>query len=126
MDVGVMSQRGQQPQMDEEIKELVIKLGTKLTERSEIDMLSEIYPLEDARFAKLLMIDEMLGLGSISLWVRTILSLRVSLKRKGRKEIIQVLKNLFLPTQFQRELNTLNVPVPFREKVRRTFGGKPD
>ena len=122
-----MSRKGQQPyQMDEEIKQLVIQLGTKLTDRDQIDMLSEIYPLEDARFAKLLMIDEMLGLGSISLWVRTILSLRVSLKRKGRREIIQVLKNLFLPAQLQRDLNTLNVPVPFSQKVRSAFRGQPD
>ena len=120
-----MSTKGKQPyQMDEEIKQLVIELGTKLTDRDQIDMLSEIYPLEDARFAKLLMIDEMLGLGSISLWVRTILSLRVSLKRKGRREIIQVLKNLFLPAQLQRDLNTLNVPVPFRTKVRQALGGQ--
>ena len=110
-------------QLDDEIKELVIKLGTKLTDRDQIDMLSEIYPLEDARFAKLLMIDELLDLGSISLWVRTILSLRVSLKRKGRKEIINVLRNLYLPVQLQRDINTLNVPVPFRQKVKKTFGG---
>ena len=112
--------------MDEEIKQLVIQLGTKLTDRNQIDMLSEIYPLEDSRLAKLLMIDELLVLGSISLWVRTILSLRVSLKRKGKREIIQVLKNLFLPTQFQRELNTLNVPVHFSQKVRQAFRGQPD
>jgi len=117
-----MSTKGKQPyQMDQEIKQLVIELGQKLTDRNQIDMLSEIYPLEDARFAKLIMIDEMLGLNSISLWVRTILSLRVSLKRKGRREIIQFAKNLFLPAQFQRELNTLNVPVPFTSKVRKAF-----
>jgi len=82
--------------LDRDIKELIIKLGIKLTDRDEIDMLSEIYPYEDSKFANLLLVDEMLELESISKWVRTILGLRVSLRRKGRKEIIQVLKNLFV------------------------------
>ena len=85
--------------LDKDIKELIVRLGGKLTDRDQIDMLSQIYSYEDAQFAKLLLVDEMLGLGSISLWVRTILSLRVSLGRKGRKEIIQVLKNLFVTTE---------------------------
>lgn len=85
--------------LDKDIKELIIRLGSKMTDRDQIDMLSEIYPIEDQKFSKLLLIDEMLGLGSISLWVRTILSLRISLRRKGRKEIIQVLKNLFVTTE---------------------------
>ena len=85
--------------LDKDIKELIIRLGGKLTDREQIDMLSHIYPHEDAKFSKLLLVDEMLELGSISLWVRTILSLRVSLGRKGRKEIIQVLKNLFVATE---------------------------
>jgi len=82
--------------LDRDIKELIIKLGIKLTDRDEIDMLSEIYPYEDSTFANLLLVDEMLELESISKWVRTKLGLRVSLRRKGRKEIIQVLKNLFV------------------------------
>lgn len=85
--------------LDKDIKELIIRLGSKLTDRNEIDMLSQIFHKEDQNFSKLLLVDEMLGLDSISLWVRTILSLRVSLGRKGRKEIIQVLKNLFVTTE---------------------------
>lgn len=95
--------------LDKDIKELIIKLGTKLTERAEIDMLSEIYPLEDSTFAKLLLVDEMLDLECISLWVRTILGLRVSLKRKGRKEIIQVLKNLFVTSTSKLEKTSMEL-----------------
>lgn len=80
--------------MDSEIRDLILKYGEKLTDRDQIDMLSEIYPKEDVKFANLLLIDEYTGIQAISLWVKTILSLRVSKGRKGRKEIIETIKGL--------------------------------
>jgi len=83
------------PKLDTDIKDLILNYGEKLTDRKQIDMLSEIYPKEDVKFANLLLIDEYTGVETISLWVRTLLGFRVSNRRKGRKEIIKVLKNLF-------------------------------
>ncbi len=80
--------------LDKDIKELIVKLGNELTNRDDIDMLSEIYGLEDQKFSKLLLVDKMLELGTISTWVNTILSLRVSKRRKGRKEIIETIKGI--------------------------------
>lgn len=77
-----------------EIRNLIVRYGEKLTDDELISMLSEIYPKEDVKFANLLLIDEFTGVGAISLWVKTILTLRVSKGRKGRKEMIETIKGL--------------------------------
>lgn len=78
----------------DEIRNLIVRYGEKLTDDELISMLSEIYPKEDIKFANLLLIDEFTGVNAISLWVKTILTLRVSKGRKGRKEMIETIKGL--------------------------------
>ena len=78
----------------DEIRNLIVRYGEKLTDDELISMLSEIYPKEDVKFANLLIIDEFTGVEAISKWVKLILTLRVSKGRKGRKEMIETIKGL--------------------------------
>lgn len=104
------------PSLDKEIRDLIVRYGDKLTNRDEIDMLSEIYPKEDVRFANLLLIDEYTGVRAISLWVKNILSLRVSKQRKGRKEIISTIKGLVVSAQSKLEKTSMALKRVFMDE----------
>jgi len=85
---------------DDIIRELVVGYGEKLTDRSVIEMLSDIARYEDINFASLLIIDKFTGVEAIGSWVNEILTLRVSRNRKGRKEIIETIQGL---SQFEKK-----------------------
>jgi len=108
--------KGEEKKLDSGIRDLILRYGDKLTNRDEIDMLSEIYPKEDVKFANLVLIDEFTGIGSISMWVNTILSFRVSRGRRGRKEIIETIKGLITSKESRLEKTSMTLKKIFMDE----------
>lgn len=84
-------------EVDEVGEDLERTIGTlleKLTEEERIALFSELEYEEIERLVILCAINEKLNSPILNTYIQTFLKLRVSLKRKGRKELVSVSKAL--------------------------------